>query len=63
MGHDGSDGIGRLKRSRRVHVISQSQETCVVYGMPKGVDQRGLTDESVPIDKIADAIAKELGVK
>jgi hypothetical protein len=31
--------------------------------MPKGVDQRGLTDESVPIDKIADAIAKELGVK
>lgn len=62
MGHDGTDGIRHLKKKKQVHVISQSSGTCVVYGMPKSVDQTGLSDESVPIDEVASAIARELGV-
>ncbi|MCR4781975.1 MAG: response regulator [Lachnospiraceae bacterium] len=63
MGRDGTDGIQFLKKHKHVRVITQSQETCVVYGMPKAADQSGITDVSAPIDKVADAIRKELEVK
>jgi two-component system chemotaxis response regulator CheB len=62
MGRDGTDGILDLKKRKKIHVITQSADTCVVYGMPKACDQAGLSNESVPIDMIAGAIAKELGV-
>ena len=62
MGRDGTDGILNLKKRKKIHVITQSADTCVVYGMPKACDQAGLSNESVPIDMIAGAIAKELGV-
>ena len=45
MGADGSRGIRDLKRFKKTYVISESQETCVVYGMPKAVEQSGLSDE------------------
>lgn len=60
MGRDGTDGITYLKKHKSVRVITQSKETCVVYGMPKAADQAGITDVSAPIDKVADAIRKEL---
>lgn len=62
MGADGTEGIERLKSSKRVHVITQSKETCAVYGMPRAVDMAELTDESVPLDKVAEAIIKNVGV-
>ena len=37
---------------RPVHVISQSQATCTVYGMPKAVVTAGLSDQVVPLDQI-----------
>lgn len=60
MGADGSRGIRDLKRFKKTYVISESQETCVVYGMPKAVEQSGLSDEVEPINKIADAIMRRL---
>ncbi|MBQ1171847.1 MAG: chemotaxis-specific protein-glutamate methyltransferase CheB [Lachnospiraceae bacterium] len=62
MGADGTEGIKRLKCSKQVHVITQSKETCSVYGMPRAVDMAKLTDESVPLDKVAEAIIKNVGV-
>lgn len=62
MGADGTEGIKRLKCSKPVHVITQSKETCAVYGMPRSVDMADLTDESVPLDKVAEAIIKNVGV-
>ncbi len=36
MGADGTNGIKALSRSRKnLYVISQDEESCVVYGMPK----------------------------
>ncbi|MCR5143983.1 MAG: chemotaxis-specific protein-glutamate methyltransferase CheB [Lachnospiraceae bacterium] len=61
MGADGTRGIKDLKQHKKTYVISESQETCVVYGMPKSVEQAGLSDEVVPIKKIADAIMRRLG--
>lgn len=37
MGADGTEGIKNLKKNKTVHVISQNEESCTVYGMPKTV--------------------------
>lgn len=62
MGADGTEGIENLKSSKTVYVITQSKETCAVYGMPRAVDMAELTDESVPLNKVAEAIIKNVGV-
>jgi two-component system chemotaxis response regulator CheB len=62
MGKDGSEGIKYLKERKKIRVVTQSKETCVVYGMPKAADECGLSDKSVPVDMVADAIKKELEV-
>lgn len=61
MGADGTKGITTLKKHKRIYCISESEETCVVYGMPKSVVTRKLSDEVVPINKVAEAIVKRLG--
>ncbi len=62
MGADGTEGIANLKKKKKLHVIAQSQETCAVYGMPRSVAVAGLTDEVVPLGKVAEAIIKNVGV-
>ncbi len=61
MGADGTKGITSLKKHKKIYVISESQDTCVVYGMPRSVERAGLSDKVVPINQIADAIVKKLG--
>lgn len=56
MGNDGADGVRELKTHCNCHCITQSEESCVVYGMPKTVYEAGLSDEVVHIDKIAGRI-------
>ncbi|MCR5388563.1 MAG: chemotaxis response regulator protein-glutamate methylesterase [Lachnospiraceae bacterium] len=63
MGADGTEGILELEKSKPVYVISQTADTCVVYGMPKAIAESGACDEVVPLDKVADAIMKNVGVK
>lgn len=62
MGADGTEGIGELKKSKHIYTISQDEESCVVYGMPKSVHDKGLSDEVKPITEIAKSISRELGV-
>ncbi len=62
MGADGTKGISSLKKSKDLYVVTQSEETCVVYGMPKSADQAGLSNESQPITEISKSITKKLGV-
>ncbi|MGL1936033.1 MAG: chemotaxis-specific protein-glutamate methyltransferase CheB [Fibrobacterales bacterium] len=52
MGSDGCGGISLLK-SNKAYCITQSAKSCVVYGMPKAVDDAGLSDISIDIDQIA----------
>ncbi len=61
MGADGSEGIKYLNQYKRTYVISQEASTCVVYGMPKAVEQGGLSDEVVPLKSVANSIVKRLG--
>ena len=63
MGADGTEGIRNLEAKKKVHVIAQNQESCVVYGMPKNVINAGLSDQIVPLDQLAQEIALNVGVK
>ncbi len=62
MGADGTQGIGALGETNAVYVIAQDEETSVVYGMPKAIADAKQTDEVLPLEKIADAITKNVGV-
>ncbi len=61
MGADGSEGIRYLNQYKKTYVISQEASTCVVYGMPKSVEQGGLSNEVAPLKSVANSIVKKLG--
>ena len=55
MGSDGRAGAAWIKAQGGL-VYTESEETCVVYGMPSSVVEAGLSDRSVPLDGMARAI-------
>ncbi|MBF0225424.1 MAG: chemotaxis-specific protein-glutamate methyltransferase CheB [Desulfobacterales bacterium] len=55
MGSDGFKGVEVMKKYG-CYCITQSSETCVVYGMPRVIDEAGLSDEKIPLKKIAERI-------
>jgi len=57
MGRDGSNGVDALKRTGNTYCITQTKETCVVYGMPRAVDEMQLSDESLPLSEIGKRIS------
>jgi two-component system chemotaxis response regulator CheB len=59
MGSDGRDGAAWIK-ARGGAVLTEAEETCVVYGMPRSVVEAGLSDEAVPLDRIPAAIMERL---
>ena len=62
MGADGTEGIKYLKNKKKIHVISQDQESSTVYGMPRSVKNAGLSDQVVPLNQIAQEIILHVGV-
>uniref|UniRef100_A0A7C4RUS9 Protein-glutamate methylesterase/protein-glutamine glutaminase n=1 Tax=Fervidobacterium thailandense TaxID=1008305 RepID=A0A7C4RUS9_9BACT len=57
MGRDGAKGAFKVKFFKGV-VIAESQETCVVYGMPKAVVEEGYADFVLPADKIPEKLTE-----
>ena len=55
MGDDGAYGLGLLK-SAGAMTIAQSEESCVVYGMPKAAIERGYATRVVPLDMLANTL-------
>ena len=55
MGSDGKQGAAWIKAQGGL-IYTESEETCVVYGMPSSVVEAGLSDRSVPLDRMAQAI-------
>jgi two-component system chemotaxis response regulator CheB len=60
MGNDGTNAA-MLVHNSGGWVISEAEETCVVYGMPRSVFEAGASDEVVPLEKVADAIRAAVG--
>lgn len=59
MGDDGRAGSAWIKASNG-SILTEAEETCIVYGMPRSVVEAGLSDESIPLDRLADAIVDRL---
>ena len=59
MGRDGADGAAGL-RAKGAYIIAESQETCVVYGMPKAAVEAGIVDELLPLPDIPDALLRSI---
>ena len=57
MGTDGCEGVRAMKR-RGCQCLTQGEASCIVYGMPLSVDEAGLSDEQVPLDRLADRITR-----
>jgi len=55
MGSDGKQGAAWIK-SQGGLVYTESEETCVIYGMPASVVDAGLSDRSLPLGSLAQAI-------
>jgi two-component system, chemotaxis family, protein-glutamate methylesterase/glutaminase len=52
MGDDGAEGLGAIKK-RGGMTIAQSEDSCVVYGMPKAAIERGYAIRVVGLDVLA----------
>jgi two-component system chemotaxis response regulator CheB len=55
MGCDGAMGLKRMRDAGSV-TYAQSEETCVVYGMPKEAVQRGAVEHVMPLERISGAL-------
>lgn len=58
MGSDGSQGLIELKKNGSVKAIAESQNTSIVFGMPKSAIATRLVDEVQDVDCIAETIMK-----
>ena len=59
MGSDGREGAAWIK-ARGGCILTESEETCIVYGMPRSVVEAGLSDAVVPLDRMAHAIMERV---
>jgi two-component system response regulator WspF len=61
MGRDGAQGLLALRKAGW-HTIAQDEKTSVVYGMPKAAAQIDAAKEILPIEKIADAVVRQIKI-
>jgi two-component system chemotaxis response regulator CheB len=59
MGDDGKEGAAWVKAQGGT-VITESEKSCVIYGMPRSVVEAGLSDASVTLDEMTEAITSRL---
>lgn len=55
MGDDGAEGLGAIKKEGGM-TIAQSEESCVVFGMPKAAIERGYVVRVVGLDIIGSTL-------
>lgn len=59
MGDDGKEGAAWIK-AQGGKVITEAEESCVIYGMPRSVVEAGLSDLSASLPCMAEVILKNL---
>lgn len=55
MGNDGMEGAAVVK-AKGGKVLTESEKSCVIYGMPRSVVEAGLSDAAIPLADMAQAI-------
>lgn len=59
MGSDGREGSAWIK-AKGGTVVTEAEESCIIYGMPRSVVEAGLSDAAVPLPRLAEAIMERL---
>ena len=59
MGDDGRDGVRAIKQAGG-HVVAESEQTAVVFGMPQQAIRTGVVDAVLPLPEIASVIESGL---
>jgi two-component system, chemotaxis family, protein-glutamate methylesterase/glutaminase len=59
MGSDGTKGAAWIKAQGGM-IFTEAEATCVVYGMPRSVEEAGLSDRNIPLTALARAIVEVL---
>jgi two-component system chemotaxis response regulator CheB len=60
MGEDGAEGIGAIKAAGGM-TIAQSEETCVVGGMPRAAMMKGFVQKVLPLDTLGAHLISQYG--
>src|ERR1700723_4403426 len=60
MGEDGADGLGVIKAAGGF-TIAQSEETCVVSGMPRAAITKGHANRVIALEQIGNFLASQYG--
>jgi two-component system chemotaxis response regulator CheB len=58
MGDDGAEGMGAVKNAGGI-TIAQSEDSCVVYGMPKAAIERGYATRVVALDAMVNTLISQ----
>lgn len=59
MGDDGKQGSAWIK-AQGGSILTEAEESCVIYGMPRSVTEAGLSDACVPLERMAQVIMEKL---
>ena len=59
MGADGAQGLLAM-REAGARTMSQDEESCVVYGMPKEAMRAGASEKEIPLEQMADKVLQIL---
>ena len=59
MGNDGKEGAAWIK-AQGGSVITEAEQSCVIYGMPRSVVEAGLSDAAVPLNQLAQSIMERI---
>ncbi|HET7259930.1 MAG TPA: chemotaxis response regulator protein-glutamate methylesterase [Candidatus Acidoferrum sp.] len=60
MGEDGAEGLGALKAAGGM-TIAQSEDTCVVSGMPRAAISKGYANKVIPLDGLPHFLLQSYG--
>jgi len=62
MGEDGAEGLGTIKKNGGL-TIAQSEESCVVYGMPRAAVERGYATRVISLAALANTLQAQCAEK
>jgi two-component system, chemotaxis family, protein-glutamate methylesterase/glutaminase len=62
MGDDGAEGLGAIKAAGGM-TIAQSEETCVVSGMPRAAILKGYAHKIIPLDGLSPYFVSQYGAE
>jgi two-component system, chemotaxis family, protein-glutamate methylesterase/glutaminase len=60
MGEDGAEGLGAIKAAGGM-TIAQSEETCVVSGMPRAAIVKGYANKILPLENLGNYLIAQYG--